>query len=54
MSWLLDRRIEENTAMLKTGLEHIESEQAYQDTLAKNDNVMVSCGRIGPNAPAHL
>ena len=34
--------------MLKTGLEHIESEQAFQDTLAKNENVMVCCGRMGP------
>lgn len=34
--------------MLQTGLEHIESEQAFKETLANNDNVMVCCGRMGP------
>jgi len=34
--------------MLLTGLEHIESEQAFEDALAKNENVMVCCGRMGP------
>lgn len=34
--------------MLQTGLEHIESEQAFRDTLADNENVMVCCGRMGP------
>jgi thioredoxin 1 len=34
--------------MLQTGLEHIESEQAFQETLEKNENVMVCCGRMGP------
>ena len=34
--------------MLQTGLEHIESEQAFQDTLANNENVMICCGRMGP------
>lgn len=34
--------------MLQTGLEHIESEEAFQDTLANNDNVMICCGRMGP------
>ena len=34
--------------MLQTGLEHIESEQTFQDTLANNENVMICCGRMGP------
>ena len=34
--------------MLQTGLEHIESEQAFQETLAGNENVMICCGRMGP------
>ena len=34
--------------MLQTGLEHIESEQDFQDTLANNGNVMICCGRMGP------
>jgi len=34
--------------MLQTGLEHIESEQAFQDTLDSNENVMICCGRMGP------
>jgi thioredoxin 1 len=34
--------------MLQTSLEHIESEQAFQDTLAENENVMICCGRMGP------
>lgn len=34
--------------MLQTALEHIESEQAFAQTLADNENVMVCCGRMGP------
>jgi len=34
--------------MLQTGLEHTESEQAFQDTLENNENVMICCGRMGP------
>lgn len=34
--------------MLQTPLEHIESEQAFQETLASNENVMICCGRMGP------
>jgi thioredoxin 1 len=34
--------------MLQTGLEHIESDQAFQETLESNENVMICCGRMGP------
>jgi thioredoxin 1 len=34
--------------MLQTGLEHVTSEQEYQDVLANNENVMICCGRMGP------
>jgi thioredoxin 1 len=34
--------------MLQTGLEHIESPQAFQETLENNENVMICCGRMGP------
>ena len=34
--------------MLQTPLEHIESEQAFKETLASNENVMICCGRMGP------
>ncbi len=34
--------------MLQTGLEHIESVQDFEDTLANNENVMICCGRMGP------
>jgi thioredoxin 1 len=34
--------------MLQTGLEHTESEQAFQYTLENNENVMICCGRMGP------
>jgi thioredoxin 1 len=34
--------------MLHTNLEHINSEQEFQETLARNKNVMVCCGRMGP------
>jgi thioredoxin 1 len=34
--------------MLQTGLEHIESEQAFQNVIKENDNVMICCGRMGP------
>lgn len=34
--------------MLQTALEHIESEQDFEETLASNENVMICCGRMGP------
>lgn len=34
--------------MLDTGLNHIQSEQEFQETLENNENVMVCCGRMGP------
>ncbi len=34
--------------MLQTNLEHISTEQEFQDTLARNKNVMICCGRMGP------
>ncbi|MGC9221879.1 MAG: thioredoxin [Solirubrobacteraceae bacterium] len=34
--------------MLQTNLEHIETEEAFHETLANNENVMVCCGRMGP------
>ena len=34
--------------MLQTGLTHIESEQAFRETLESNENVMICCGRMGP------
>jgi thioredoxin len=34
--------------MLQTNLTHIENELDLQSTLEGNDNVMVTCGRMGP------
>ncbi len=34
--------------MLHTNLDHILSEAEFHETLAKNKNVMVCCGRMGP------
>ena len=34
--------------MLSTGLTHVETETAFQELLAKNENVMICCGRMGP------
>ena len=34
--------------MLNTHLTHIETEAAFQELLAKNENVMICCGRMGP------
>lgn len=34
--------------MLQTNLKHIESENDFQQVIAENDNVMVTCGRMGP------
>jgi thioredoxin 1 len=34
--------------MLDTNLTHILSEKDFQETLAKNQNVMICCGRMGP------
>lgn len=34
--------------MLHTGLEHITSEQEFNEALADNKNVMICCGRMGP------
>ena len=34
--------------MLRTHLEHITTDEEYQQTLAENENVMICCGRMGP------
>jgi thioredoxin 1 len=34
--------------MLDTNLKHITNDSEYQDALAKNENVMICCGRMGP------
>lgn len=34
--------------MLQTNLTHILSEEDFRETLAKNENVMICCGRMGP------
>ena len=34
--------------MLKTNLNHLESESDIQEVLAANKNVMICCGRMGP------
>jgi len=34
--------------MLNTNLEHIETQQEFDDLLKNNENVMVCCGRMGP------
>jgi len=34
--------------MLQTNLTHIESSSDLQSALEENDNVMVTCGRMGP------
>jgi thioredoxin 1 len=34
--------------MLETGLKHVESDQAFKETLANNEYVMLCCGRMGP------
>jgi thioredoxin 1 len=34
--------------MLDTNLTHILSEKDFEETLAKNENVMICCGRMGP------
>ncbi|MFN2169343.1 MAG: thioredoxin, partial [Anaerolineae bacterium] len=34
--------------MLQTNLTHIQNDQDLQAALAENDNVMVTCGRMGP------
>ena len=34
--------------MLNTNLQHIESDEAFNDVLAENENVMICCGRQGP------
>jgi thioredoxin 1 len=34
--------------MLATNLSHIESDEEFRRVLAENDNVMVTCGRMGP------
>ena len=34
--------------MLQTPLQHIESEQAFEEILSTNENVMICCGRMGP------
>ncbi len=34
--------------MLQTNLTHILTEKDFRETLAKNENVMICCGRMGP------
>ncbi len=34
--------------MLQTGLEHVESKEAFDKLLSENENVMLCCGRMGP------
>ena len=34
--------------MLQTNLKHVESEQQYNEVIQNNENVMISCGRMGP------
>lgn len=34
--------------MLRTELQHIETEEEYSELLKLNDNVMICCGRMGP------
>jgi len=34
--------------MLQTNLIHVESEQDFRALLEKNENVMLTCGRMGP------
>lgn len=34
--------------LLDTDLQHMETEQQLKDLIAKNENVMVCCGRMGP------
>jgi thioredoxin 1 len=34
--------------MLETNLTHILSEKDFHETLTKNENVMICCGRMGP------
>lgn len=34
--------------MLDTGLAHVESNDAFKETVTDNPNVMLCCGRMGP------
>lgn len=34
--------------MLRTNLNHILSEEQYNNILSENENVMICCGRMGP------
>jgi len=34
--------------MLKTNLKHLETEEEVQEVLENNENVIISCGRMGP------
>ncbi len=34
--------------MLFTNLDHVETEEQYNEILKNNENVMISCGRMGP------
>jgi len=34
--------------MLDTKLKHLEAGEQFKDVLAKNKNVMICCGRMGP------
>lgn len=34
--------------MLRTNLDHLETEEALQEALATHENLMICCGRMGP------
>lgn len=34
--------------MLQTNLKHVNSEKDYNEIISNNENVMISCGRMGP------
>ena len=34
--------------MLSTNLEHVETDQQFNQLLVENENVMITCGRMGP------
>ncbi len=34
--------------MLTTNLEHVETDDQFQQLLSDNDNIMITCGRMGP------
>ena len=34
--------------MLQTNLNHVDTDEAFQNLIQENENVMLSCGRMGP------